>query len=91
MVMAASQGVTQPTSASGVISRCHTSEPCKFWRALRPASSSSACRAASGMDGCAASAACAEAMAVGTTIDIAQGQLMTSSATITGMLWAGSI
>ena len=46
---------------------------------------------ASGMDGCAASAACAEAMAVGTAIDIAQGQLMTSSATITGMLWAGSI
>ena len=43
------------------------------------------------MDGCAASAACAEAMAVGTAIDIAQGQLMTSSATITGMLWAGSI
>ena len=31
------------------------------------------------------------AMAVGTAIDIAQGQLMTSSATITGMLWAGSI
>ncbi|MNY41490.1 hypothetical protein D3C86_1763090 [compost metagenome] len=89
--MAASQGCTQPISANGVISRCQTSDPYRFCRALRRACCNSASSAASGMLGCAASAECADAIAVGTAIDIAQGQLMTSSATITGRLCAGSI
>ncbi|MOA62726.1 hypothetical protein D3C78_1882330 [compost metagenome] len=73
------------------MSRCQATEPWRFWRALRRASASSASSAASGMLGWAASAECAEAMAVGTAIDMAQGQLITSKATITGMLCAGSM
>ncbi len=91
MVIAASHGVTQPTSASGVISKCQISEPYRFCRALRRASPSNSSSAASGMYGWAASAECADAMAVGTAIDMAQGQLITRSATITGMLCAGSM
>ncbi|WYX62951.1 hypothetical protein WJ967_12965 [Achromobacter xylosoxidans] len=56
MVIAASQGVTQPANASGVTSRCQASAACRLWRALRCAWASSVSSAASDIDGWAASA-----------------------------------
>ena len=35
MASAATQGVTSPTAASGMVSTCQASDPLRFWRAMR--------------------------------------------------------
>src|SRR5690606_9888159 len=68
MVMAASQGCTQPMAASGIISTCHSMAPSRLWRAMRSLARTRPASSCSEVDGRAMRLACAAAMAVGTAM-----------------------
>src|SRR5690606_33162185 len=85
MVMAATQGRTHPAAASGVRMRCHSMAPYRLCLAVLPVACLRRFRSDSVTVAPQARLACAAATAVGTAMAIAQGQLMTNKATMTGM------
>src|SRR5690606_19077436 len=89
MVSAATQGCTQPMAASGAINRCQAREPYRFWRAMRRVALSSDAEPPGPAAPARRRTAWRAAKADGTDMDIAQGQLMTSKATVTATAWPG--